>query len=192
MIYVFYALFIAAIFGIIALCDFLLKKLLPKPKHAAKDNVVRMPRYCFIMGLILTMFAFFALLYVSPAEHRALWLSAWVVLAMGVFLLFYFFRFGIFYDDEGFTYRALTKKARSYRYEDIRAQQSFLARSGWNSTLYLTDGELPLSAAMQGVDKFLNKAFYRWCEQKGIDPDTVENNPSMLVFFPQPEEPEEP
>ena len=30
------------------------------------------------------------------------------------------------------------------------------------------------------------------CVERGFDPDTVENNPSMLVFFPQPEEPEEP
>ena len=91
---------------------------------------------------------------------------------------------GIFFDEEGFTYRTLTKKARSYRYDQITAQESFLARSGWNSTLYVAGDEVPLSAAMQGVDKFLNKAFFAWCRQKGIDPDTVENNPTMLVFFP--------
>lgn len=188
MIYFLYFLMIAAIFGLVALCDLLLKKFLPKPKHAQAGNVVRMPRYSFIFGLLLTVFSLFALLYVSFAEQKALWLSAWAVLAMGVFLLFNFFRVGIFYDEEGFTYRALTKKARSYRYDEITAQQTFLAKSGWNSTLYMTDGEVPLTAAMQGVDRFLNKAFFAWCRQKGIDPDTVENNPTMLVFFPEPEQ----
>ena len=189
MIYLLYILLIAVIFGLIALFDFLLKKLLPKPKHAQKGNVVRMPRYSFIFGLVLTLFSLFALMYVSYAEHKALWLSAWIVLAMGLFLLFNFFRFGIFYDEEGFTYRTLTKKARSFRYDEIHAQQAFLAKSGWNSTLYVADTELSLTAAMQGVDSFLNKAFFAWCRQKGIDPDTVENNPTMLVFFPPLEEP---
>lgn len=188
MIYVLYFLLIAAIFGLVALCDFLLKKLLPKPKHAQKGNVVRMPRYSFILGLIFTVFAIVALLYVPMKEQKSLWLGCWVVLAMGAFLLVNFFRFGIFYDEEGFTYRTLTKKARSYRYSDITAQQSFLAKSGWNSTLYAAGDEIPLYAAMQGVGTFLNKAFFAWCRQKDIDPDTVENNPTMFVFFPEPGE----
>jgi len=184
MIYLLYFLLIAVIFGLVALCDLALKKLLPKPKHAQKGNVVRMPRYSFIFGMILTVFAVMALLFVPYAEQKALWLSGWFVLAMGVFLLFNFFRFGIFFDEDGFTYRTLTKKERSYRYDEITAQESFLAKSGWNSTLYVRGDEISLTAAMQGVDKFLNKAFFAWCRQKDIDPDSVENNPTMLVFFP--------
>ena len=191
MKYLLYLALIAVIVGLIALCDFLLKKLLPKPKHAQKGNVVRMPRYSSVLGIVITIFAAFALLYVPVSSQTALWIGCWVVLAMGVFLLFNFFRFGIFYDEEGFTYRTLTKKARSYRYEEIRGQQSFFAKSGWNSTLFVSQDEVPLTAAMQGIDSFLNKAFFAWCRQKGIDPDTVENNPSMLVFFPEPEEPQE-
>ena len=184
MIYIIYILLIAAIFGLIALLDFLLRKLLPKPRHAQAGNVVRMPRYSFIFGILLSVFAVFALLIVPTGTQKALWIACWIVLAMGAFLLFNFFRFGIFFDEEGFTYRTLTRKPRSYRYDQIRAQESFLARSGWNSTLYVGEDEVSLTAAMQGVDKFLNKAFFAWCRQKGIDPDTVENDPSMLVFFP--------
>ena len=183
MIYLVYFLLIAAVFGLVALFDCLLKKILPKPRHAEAGNVVRMPRYSFIFGIVLTVAAIMALLFV-PLSEKLLWASAWGVLVMGAFLLFNFFRFGIFFDEDGFTYRTLTKKARSYRYEEIRAQESFLARSGWNSTLYVAGDEVPLSAAMQGVDSFLNKAFFAWCRQKDIDPNTVENNPTMLVFFP--------
>ena len=190
MIYILYFLLVALIFGLVALIDFVLKKLLPKPKHAQKGNVVRMPRYSFILGLIITLFSVFVLLFVSAAEQKALWFGGLVVLAMGVFLLFNFYRFAIFFDEEGFTYRTLTKKERSYRYDQITAQESFLAKSGWNSTLYVAGDEVPLTAAMQGVDKFLNKAFFAWCRQKGIDPDTVENNPTMLVFFPGLENPD--
>ena len=105
---------------------------------------------------------------------------------MGAYLLGNFCRFGIFYDEDQFVYRTLTKKARTYRYADIQGQRSFLARSGYNTTLYVDGDEIQLYAAMQGLDSFLNKAFFRWCAQTGTDPDTVENNPSMLVFFPEP------
>lgn len=188
MILALYLLVIAVVFGLIALCDFGLKKILPKPKHAQKGNAVRMPRYSFIFGLVLTLAAVMVLLSFSVKTQKLLWCSAWGVLVMGAFLLTNFIRFAIFYDEEGFTYRTLTKKAKSYRYADITAQQSFLAKSGWNSTLYVGGDEISLTAAMQGVDKFLNKAFFAWCKAKNIDPDTVENNPTMLVFFPEPED----
>ena len=183
MIYALYFLLIAAVFGLIALFDLLLKKILPKPKHTQKGNIVRMPRYSFILGIAIFMLAVMALLFV-PLDEKLVWFGAWIVLAMGIFLLVNFFRFAIFFDDDGFTYRTLTKQARSYTYDQITAQESFLAKSGWNSTLYVGGDEVPLTAAMQGVDKFLNHAFFRWCDKKGIDPDTVENNPAMLVFFP--------
>lgn len=188
MIYVGYFLLIAVIFGLIALGDFLLKRLLPKPQYAQSGNVVRMGRFAFIIGLMICIVAVVGLLYV-PFTRLILWICCWIVLVMGAFVLTYYFRVGIFYDEEGFTYRTLTGKARSYRYSQIKAQQSFLAKSGWNSALYLKNGdEVPLSAAMQDVDKFLRKAFSAWCKSKNIDPDTVENNPSMLVFFPPLEE----
>lgn len=189
MKYVLYFLMVAAIFGLVALVDLVIKKLIRKPRHAENGSAVRMPRYSFILGIILSVFAVFALLYIPIKEQTVLWLACWVVLAMGVFLLFNFFQVGIFYDDEGFTYRTLSGKTHSYRYDEIVAQQTIIAKSGWNSTLYMTNGEVPLTAAMQGVDTFLNKAFFAWCRQKGIDPDTVENDPSMLVFFPPLDEP---
>lgn len=40
---------------------------------------------------------------------------------------------------------------------------------------------------MQGLDAFLNKAFFRWCAVKGIDPDSIKNNPPMLTYFPDPD-----
>ena len=136
MIYALYFLLIAIVFGLIALIDFLLKKILPKPKHTQKGNIVRMPRYSFILGIVIFMLAMMALLFV-PFEEKLVWFGAWVVLAMGIFLLVNFFRFAIFFDDDGFTYRTLTKKAKSYPFEQITAQESFLAKSGWNSTLYI-------------------------------------------------------
>jgi len=185
MQYLLYFLLIGAIFGLIALGDFLLKKILPKSRYDTAQ-AVRLPRYSFILGLIVAMVGFIAILYVPRETEAFLWYGGWIVLVMGIGMLVNFFATGIFYDEEGFTYRVLFKKPRTYRYSDITAQRTFVAKSGWNTSLYAKDEEIQLYAAMQGVSEFLNKAFFAWCRQKGIDPDTVENNPHMLVFFPEP------
>ena len=41
---------------------------------------------------------------------------------------------------------------------------------------------------MQNLNAFLSKAFFKWCAVKGIDPDTIENNPRMATYFPDPDD----
>ncbi len=183
MIYLLYGLLIAVIFGLIALVDFLFHKLFPK--KTIMENAVRLPRRSLILGLILLFLGLFSLIYLDFSQEKVVYFGCWLALAMGVFLLVNFWRFGIFYDNEQFIYRTLTKKARTYRYSDIRSQRSFVARSGINIALDVAGDEIQLYQAMQGLPAFLNKAFYRWCEAKGIDPDTVENDPGVLVYFPE-------
>lgn len=192
MKYVIYILLVAALFGLVALFDFLFQKLFPKNGTMKHGKAVRMPRYSFILGLLMTLLALIALLFLPFEGETFLWLGCVVVLIIGLYLLVNFSRFGIFYDDEQFIYRTLTKKARTYRYADIRGQRSFLAKSGLNTTLDVAGDEIQLYSAMQGLSDFLHKAFYRWCEETGVDPDTVENNPSMLVFFPEPKDSTQP
>ena len=186
MQYILYLLLIAVLFGLVALCDFLLKKLVFRSRHTGK--AVRMPRYSFILGILMSVFALMGVLYISMQEERVLWLGCWLVLVMGLFLLVNFFWSGIFYDDRGFTYRVFPRKGKTYRYGDITGQRTFVAKSGWNSNLYVGGDEVQLYAAMQGLSDFLHKAFYAWCKEKGLDPNDVENDPHNLIFFPEPEE----
>lgn len=185
MQYVLYILLVAVGFGLVALCDWLLKKLVFKTRR--EGTAVRMPRYSFILGLLMTLFGFVTVLFL-PTSKRYLWLGCWVVLVIGAYVLVNFFWTGIFYDDETFTVRTLGRKTETYRFADITAQRVFVAKSGWNSLLYVDGHEVQLYAAMQGLSDFLSKAFFRWCAAKGLDPDTVENDPHNLIFFPQPEE----
>ncbi len=187
MKYILYLLLIAVIFGCFALVDFLLKKLLRQTEAERRGQAVRLPRYSFILGLIMSLLGLIVLLFAPLGGQPLLIAGCWLILLIGLFLLVNFFRFGIFYDDNGFVYRTLTQKAKSYHYGDITGQRAFLAKSGLNTTLYAKGDEIQLYSAMQGLDSFLNKAFFSWCRAKGIDPDTVENNPPMLVYFPEPE-----
>lgn len=192
MNYVLYILLIAAIFGLIALLDFLFHKLFPKSKAEQSGQVVRLPRYSSILGLLMALLGIIALLFLPLEGQRLLQFGCVLVLVIGLFLLVNYFRFGIFYDDECFVYRTMTHKARAYRYEDITGQRSFLARSGLNTSLYVGADEIQLYDAMQGLDSFLNKAFYGWCRAKGMDPDKVPHNPRNLTYFPDPEDAEPP
>lgn len=185
MKYVFYILLVAVMFGSVALVDWVFHKIFPKKGAMKSGKAVRMPRYSAILGVLMTMLGIITLLFVPLGDEKFLAFGCVVVLVMGVYLLVSYGRFGIFYDEDGFTYRTLTKKAKSYRYSEIESQQAFLAKSGLNTTLYVAGDEIRLYSAMQGLSDFLNKAFFRWCDQKGLNPDEVENNPTMLVFFPQ-------
>ena len=97
MQYVLYILLVAAIFGLVALCDFILKKLFKRGRST--DKAVKMPRYSFILGLLMALLGLVAVLYIPRQEEMFLWLGSWVVLVMGTYLLVNFFWFGIYYDD---------------------------------------------------------------------------------------------
>ena len=111
-----------------------------------------------------------------------------LALLLGVILLVNYCSFAVYYDDETFLYKDLRHRKKIYHYSQITGQQSLMTRSGINTMLFVGGDTVELNSGMQGVSDFLSKAFHRWCEQKGVDPDSVENNPAMLTYFPQPEE----
>ncbi len=94
----------------------------------------------------------------------------------------------VYYDDEGFLYKAWGHGKKEFRYSQIKGQRSLLTRGGVNTILFVGDEEINLYSAMQNLNAFLSKAFFKWCAAKGIDPDTVENNPRMATYFPDPDD----
>jgi len=183
--YILYILLIAVILGIIALIDRLLKKLFPSPKTGSA-NTVRQPRYAPIVGLLFALLGLICLLWVPIGTETLLWIGGLIAFLIGAYVLVSFLRFGIFYDDDGFTYRTLTRAAKTYHYADITGQRSFVAKSGLNTTLYVDGDEIPLNGSMQGVTDFLRKAFYVWCRERGLDPDAMQTDPATLTYFPEP------
>ena len=185
MKYILYILLVAVIFGLVALVDFVFGKLFPKSDLEQHGKVVRLPRYSFILGLLMAVFGLVVVLLLSPKRQLYLWLGALIVMVMGAFLLVNFFSFAIWYDETGFSYRTLTKKKQTFRYTDITGQRSFLARSGVNILLYVDGQEVALYTAMQGLKPFLETAFRAWCTARDVDPDTVQTNPDYLSYFPE-------
>ena len=179
----------AFVFLICFLIDTLFKLIFPKSRLEKSKQVVRPPRRSAVIGVILTFAGAAMLVKLLPEKSDVLFLIGSIVAVIfGVILLCTYFSIAIYYDDEGFLYKAWGHGKKTYHYNQIRGQRSLMTRGGINTILFVGEDEISLYSAMQNLGAFLNKAFFRWCDAKGIDPDSIENNPRMLTYFPDPEQ----
>ena len=182
------AIVCALVFLICFGIDKLLQRLFPKTELEKGKNVVRPARKSAVFGVILTFASVAVTVFRLSANMDALLLiGCAVAFVLGVILLVTYFSFVLYYDDEKFLCVRRGKK-REFRYDEIRGQRTLMTRGGYQTVLFVDDTEIELYSSMQNVNVFLGKAFYRWCEQKGIDPGSVENNPRMMTWFPDPDE----
>ena len=180
----------AFVFLICFLIDTLFKLIFPKSRLEKSRQVVRPPRRSAVIGVILTFAGAAMLVKLLPEKSDVLFLIGSIVAVIfGVILLCTYFSIAIYYDDEGFLYKAWGHGKKEFRYSQIKGQRSLLTRGGVNTILFVGDEEINLYSTMQNLNAFLSKAFFKWCAAKGIDPDTVENNPRMATYFPDPDDP---
>ena len=153
-------------------------------------QAVRPARRSATFGVILLFVPVVVLLFFMPEGGDTLLLIGCIAaLIFGVILLVNYFSVTIYYDDEKFLYKTLRGGKKEFHYSQIRGQRSLMTRGGINTILFVGDEEINLYSAMQNLNAFLSKAFFKWCAAKGIDPDSVENNPRMFTWFPDPEKP---
>ena len=181
MFYVILALFCACIFG---LC-FLVDRLLSRGKTGGSaPNTVRQPRRAFVIGVVLLVAGIACALFVPGSLGL---IGGILITLLGAVLILSFFSFAIGYDDEGFTVRTL-RTSRRYNYAQITGEQAVATRGGIHVMLFMGDGAVELSEAMQGARAFLSHAYYARCRQKGMDPeDNPPPAPEALVWFEEPE-----
>ena len=169
--YVFVLIVCAVVFLVCFLIDSLLKLLFPKSRLEKSKQVVRPPRRSAVIGVILTFAGAAMLVKLLPEKGDLLFiLGSIVAVIFGVILLCTYFSFVIYYDDEGFLYKAWGHGKQEFRYSQIRGQRSLLTRGGVNTILFVGEEEINLYSAMQNLNAFLSKAFFKWCAAKGIDP----------------------
>ena len=178
----------AFVFLICFLIDTLFKLIFPKSKLEKSKQAVRPPRRSAVIGVILTFAGAAMLVKLLPEKTDVLFLIGSIVaIIFGVILLCTYFSVVIYYDDEGFLYKSWGHGKKEFRYSQIKGQRSLLTRGGVNTILFVGDEEINLYSAMQNLNAFLSKAFFKWCAARGIDPDSVENNPRMATYFPDPD-----
>ena len=157
------------------------------PQHMSGKSV-RLNKYNGLAGVILTLLGIVSMLF---GGEMLLLVGGGIVLLMGIALIVYYLSFGIYYDEETFLVSSLGKKTKARRYEDIREQKLYVIQGGSALVeLHMTDGStLSVQTTMEGASAFLDYAFARWCEQKGLDSDDCDfHDPSSLQWFPAVEE----
>ena len=178
----------AFVFLVCFLIDTLLKLIFPKSRLEKSKLVVRPPRRSAVIGIILIFAGVVVLLkQLGGQTDTLLLIGSIVAMIFGIILLCTYFSMAIYYDEEGFLYKAWGHGKKMYHYNQIKGQRSLMTRGGINTILFVGEDEINLYSAMQNLNTFLSKASFRWCAAKGIDPDSVENNPRMFTFFPDPE-----
>ena len=185
----FVVLICAFVFLVCFLIDTLFKLIFPKSKLEKSKQVVRPPRRSAVFGVVLLFLGVAVLVqFVSKKDDTLLLLGSIAAIIFGIILLCTYFSVSIYYDDEGFLYKAWGHGKKEFRYSQIKGQRSLLTRGGVNTILFVGNEEINLYSAMQNLNAFLSKAFFKWCAAKGIDPDTIENNPRMATYFPDPDD----
>ena len=183
------ALIAAVIFGICYLVDKTFSKLFRSKAQHRSGMAVRANKRYGLFGVILTVLGIMAV-FTGLSDGPVLIWGGIIVLLMGIALAVYYLSFGIFYDGESLLLQRFGKKDVSYAFKDILGQKLYLIQGGNIVVeLHMADGStVSVQSSFEGVYPFLDKAFYRWCAQKGLDPNACSfHNPDNSLWFPQEE-----
>lgn len=184
-----YLILAALVFGACFLVDKGFARLFRSRKEHQSGMAVKYNKRTALFGLLLAVLGVSGIL-TGGNGGPGLTVMSVAVLLMAASLITYYLSFGIYYDAGGFLINAFCKKERHFGYGSIREQKRYVIQGGSVLVeLYMDDGStVSVQSTMDGAYPFLDYAFARWCEQKGIDPDSCEfHDPSRHCWFPEEE-----
>ena len=160
-----------------------------KAQHRSGLQVRPSKRYGSF-GLILCVLGLVAV-FAGIGGESALLIGGIAVIFIGCILVGYYMSYGIYYDDDSFLLTTFGKGSRTYRFADIRSQKLYLIQGGSIVVeLHMEDGSaVSVQTSMEGAYAFLDHAFFRWCCQKGLDPEACDfHDPANSLWFPSEED----
>ena len=181
----------ALTFGVLFLIDKTFTGLFRNKQQYQSGLSVRLPKGNGIAGILLTALAALILVTDFGDSQKLMTFAGVFIGALGIGLSVYYMSFGVYYDEETFLYNSFGSKSAAYRYSDIKGQKLYVVQGGGILVeLYMEDGKtVALQSRMEGVYPFLDKAFYRWCAQRGIAPESCDfHDPNNSLWFPSLEE----
>ena len=175
----------AVVFGICFLADKVFTKAFRGKVQHQSGLSVRPNKKYGAFGLILVVVGLGAL-FAGLKDDKVLLFGGCFVIVLGVCLVIYYLSTGLFYDEESFLYTSFGKKSLTYHYRDIQSQQLYKTQGSLMVELYMTDGKsVHVHGNMNGAFDFLDHAFFRWCEQRGIAvEDCPFHDPANSCWFP--------
>lgn len=184
-----YLILAAAVFGLCYLIDKGFARLFRSKQQHQSGLAVKPGKRTATLGLFLCLLGVAGILG-GITGGKAMMIMSAIMLLLGGGLVVYYLSFGIYYDEETFLVSAFGKKNRIYRYCDIREQERFIVQGGSVIVeLHMENGSaVTVQTTMDGAYPFLDYAFGRWCEQKGIAPEDCDfHDPSQHRWFPEAE-----
>ena len=175
----------AVVFSICFLADKGFSKLFRGQAQHQSGLSVRPSKKYGSFGLILVVVGLGAM-FTGLGEDKVLLFGGGFVIVLGICLVIYYLSTGLFYDEESFIYTSFGKKSLTYHYRDIQSQQLYNAQGSIMVELYMIDGKsVHVHGNMVGAFDFLDKAFSRWCAQRGIRAeDCAFHDPANSCWFP--------
>lgn len=184
-----YLILAALVFGACYAVDKGFAKFFRSQKEHKSGLAVKRSKRSATIGIFLAFLGVAGLLS-GNSGGKGMWILSVIMLLLAAVLIGAYLTFGIYYDRETFLVSAFGKQNRTYRYGDIREQKRYVVQGGSMMVeLYLTDGgTITVQSNMDGAIPFLDYAFARWCEQKGLEPDACEfHDPGQFLWFPEEE-----
>lgn len=179
----------ALVFVISYLIDKGFSRLFRSQAQHKSGLAVRLNKKYGAFGLILFVLGV-ATLFSGLSSGWLLITAGSLIIVVGIGLVVYYMSFGVFYDESGFVLTTFGKKSKLYQYADIKSQQLYNSYGNILIELHMTDGRsVQLQAGMTGVYPFLDKAFEKWCTQRGVGRENCPfYDPQNSCWFPNMED----
>lgn len=180
---------VALTLGICFLADKVFVKLFRnRAQHRSGMSVKASKRYATI-GLVIGALGVVALV-AAYKQGVLILISGIVMLLLGICFITYYLCFGIYYNEESFIYSSFGRKSRTYMFKDIVSQQVYASGASIIIELHLSDGcSIQLQSSMNGVVRFMNKAFDGWLSQNNLALDDCSfHDPEKNAWFPNAQE----
>ena len=182
-----YLIIAALVFALCYGVDKGFSKLFRNRKEHHSGLAVKLNKRYILFGTLLAVLGIAGLL-AGEGGGIALRLGSVAVLLMAAGLIIYYLSFGIYYDADHFLVCAFGRKELRCDYGSIREQKRYVIQGGSVIVeLHMDDGTVvSVQSIMEGAYPFLDYAYARWCEQKGLNPENCEfHNPSLHCWFPE-------
>ena len=175
----------ALVFGVCFLIDKGFTKLFRSQAQHMSGKAVRLSKRYGSFGMILVALGV-AALFTGLSGNWVMLIGGILIILVGIILVVYYITYAVFYDEDSFIFTTFGKKAVTYYYKDIKAQQLYNNQGHLLIELYMADGNaVQIQSTMTGCTEFLDHAFAGWLRQTGRrEEDCTFHDPSNSCWFP--------
>lgn len=185
MKYVFIAIFMALVFGVLFLLDKLITALM---RFAKERSQVKPPVRYPVGAVLLVLLAVGVGIYAARVKSILFAAAAVTFLGIAIWAWIYYKNTSITYNEETFCFHSGSVK-KTFSFAHIDGQRVDVTRKTKCLVLCIGQDDVVLYSNMQGYEPFLRQGYLSWCKAKGLDPEAQSwHDPKQSQWFPDQQE----